>query len=87
MSPSLLLTAALTATRAAQGAARFNVAKSLTAKDIERPTCPAASVSAAAFERELNATEGEQCSRVCVPPSFSSLCAFRRHPAEGELAP
>ena len=32
----------LSMTRAAQSAARFNVAKSLTAKDIEKSTCPAA---------------------------------------------
>jgi hypothetical protein len=35
MSPSLLLTAALTATRAAQSAARCAVAKSLNSKDID----------------------------------------------------
>jgi hypothetical protein len=35
MRPSLLLTGASTATRAAQGAARFNAAKSLKAKDID----------------------------------------------------
>jgi hypothetical protein len=35
MLPSLLLTAAPTATRAAQGAARLNAAKSRTAKDID----------------------------------------------------
>jgi hypothetical protein len=29
-----------------------------------------------AFDRESPAMEGERCSRVCVPPSFSSLSRF-----------
>jgi hypothetical protein len=42
MPSSPLLTGAPTPTRAAQGAAQFNAAKSLTAKNIDQSICPAA---------------------------------------------
>ena len=47
----------------------------LTAKDIGKSTLPSTQVDSAAgiCTRAVREQEGERCSRVCVPPSFSSL--------------
>jgi ABC-type transporter Mla maintaining outer membrane lipid asymmetry ATPase subunit MlaF len=70
MPPSLLLTDAPTATRAARSAARCDAAKSYKAKDMVESMCPATTLTASRVDSEHDAREGEHCSRVCVPPSF-----------------
>jgi hypothetical protein len=68
MSPSVLLTAALIATRAAQSAARCSAAKSHTTKNITESTQPATTLTRWRGGSEHTGRQGEHCSQVCVPP-------------------
>jgi hypothetical protein len=68
MPPSQLPTPALVATRAAQGAARCNAAKSYGVKDMVESVWRATTLTPSRVGGEHDATEGERCSRVCVPP-------------------
>ncbi len=73
MSPPLLCTAALTATRAAQSAARRSAAKSHTSKNIAESTRLVSRRHGRALGGELVAREGEQSSPVCVPLSCGTI--------------
>jgi hypothetical protein len=70
MPPSLLLTAALTATRAAQSAARCIAPNPHIAKDIAESRARNHLDLVAQLTAEQYAREGEHCSGVCVPPSL-----------------
>jgi len=84
MPSSLLLTAALTATRAAQSAARCTAAKSLTRKDIDQSilqsttfTMPRASTTTSATRR------GTQLPRLCSPHFRQSSVVSDRNQETG----